>query len=294
MANKKKLVHETHSQFSSMHNIAVIANSFYGDFERKLMRSIENAVGFKPYNINYFSTKGLTENFEEIFRRVYYGKMADGIISFGITPSEALLAEFQNYLFPITVIEGKLENKHIDIITIDDRTGGFFAGDYLCKRGRKKIAVVTGKPYHIHTLTERVEGFKSALESHGLKINRANYVELPLFTFDEGRKVYRDVFSKMAGSFDAIFCACGDMVAVGIIAEARKLGQNVPGDFSVMGFDDVEAASFSFPPLTTIKQPIDEMGRRAAENIMHKIKRHEPASGEKVICSAHLVERESV
>ena len=273
-------------------NIAVVSHSFYSVFDLAIMKAIEDKIGFSPYGVNYFSTKGLADMENEIFRKIFYGRMADGIISFGMVPKPDMLKACRAAGFPIIVVEGPVENTHINVVTVDNLNGGALAAAHFIKKGKKNIVCVTGAPHHSRSLKNRKEGFEKELANAGIKLEEKNIFELPFLNFETGKTVYREKISQLK-NVDAVFCAAGDMVAIGIIHEAKKAGVDVPGNLSVIGYDNLEAASFMTPTLTTIKQPLVEIGEKVAELMMKIIKNGKKDISEKVVFKPQLVEGES-
>jgi LacI family transcriptional regulator len=140
--------------------------------------------------------------------------------------------------------------------------GGRIAGEYLIKKNRKKIAIVTGRTNVKGGLNaeRRLQGFQQALKSSGLSIPFGCLIEVMHYSREDGIEVMPKL---LALGVDAIFCAAGDKCAQGLLTVAREQGVRIPEDVAVVGFDDLLIAQLSTPALTTIRQPLKEMAEAA-------------------------------
>jgi LacI family transcriptional regulator len=173
-------------------------------------------------------------------------------------------------------------------VHIDERVAAFEMANYLLDRGHTDIGFLRGQATH-SSARLRFEGFRDALAARGLAPREAWIVDGD-FQFLSGQDAARAMLSWNPRP-TAVFAA-NDAMAFGVIVAASKLGLNVPGDLSVVGFDDAPAAQIYSPGLTTIRQPVIEMGALAVDLLLAPA--GEEATGEGH-CLAHgLVERDSV
>jgi LacI family transcriptional regulator len=147
-------------------------------------------------------------------------------------------------------------------IATDNYKGGQIAAEHLISKGRKKIAIVNGRPHSVsgfagnYCARLRLTGFSDALKQKGLSIPAGCNIEVPNFSREDGISA----MPKLIGiGVDAIFCAAADNSAVGLLSVAKERGIRIPEDIAVIGFDDLPIAQLSTPTLTTIKQPIKEI-----------------------------------
>jgi LacI family transcriptional regulator len=142
-----------------------------------------------------------------------------------------------------------------------------------------------------YNAVQRVNGFKNALQKYNLSLATDHLFEVRDYSYSDGTKVMTQLLER-GSSVDAIFCAAGDECAKGILGTALKKGVKIPQDIAVIGYDDMEIAKTSTPPLTTVRQPLEEMAV-AAYN-MATIGRFEAISApKKVSFKPELVLRES-
>ena len=157
---------------------------------------------------------------------------------------------------------------NVDVIECDNRMAGLEAACHFLELGHRKIAFIMG-PRDTSTSLDRYEGCLAELETASLHPPE-NHVVWGSYSHESG---YSGLVRLMtaAGPPTAVFCA-NDVIAIGALDACRKLGLAVPGDVSIIGVDDIPMASWSVIGLTTIRQPIREIGTRAARRIVERIK----------------------
>lgn len=179
----------------------------------------------------------------------------------------------------------------VTVVTDDSVLGGALAGRYLCERGFRRIAVVTGPAGHPRS-EQRLAGFRAALAEAGIAPDPDLAVVSDL-TIGGGFAAVGELLGRGDGTLpEALFCL-NDLLAVGALCALARRGLAVPRDISVIGYDDVELAAYTVPPLTTIRQPAAEIGRAAAGLLIDQIEGRADARPALAL-SPVLVERESV
>ncbi|MER7273219.1 substrate-binding domain-containing protein [Dactylosporangium sp. NPDC000244] len=166
--------------------------------------------------------------------------------------------------------------------------GGTQATEHLVALGHRRIGFA-GLPAEIAASRERLHGYRNALELAGIEADPALVVHGG-FTAEAGCRMAIELLTRPDPP-TAIFAAC-DGAALGVFEAARRLGRRVPQDLSIVGFDDIEPAKLSSPPLTTVHQPIADMGRVAVRTL-HTIARGGTPDSMHVQLATHLVVRES-
>jgi len=185
----------------------------------------------------------------------------DGII---LTPplsdDKNVLAILKRLKIPYVPVAPTLDSGHTSSVKMDDVKAAYEMTEFLIRQGHRKLGFIKGHPEHSASKL-RYHGFVKAMETVGLEIN-TDWVADGDFSFKSGV----DAAEKFLSEDDrptAIFASNDDMAA-GVVSVASRLGLSVPDDLSVGGFDDTPLAQILYPQLTTIKQPIYEMGHRAA------------------------------
>lgn len=151
------------------------------------------------------------------------------------------------------------------VMRLDDRVAAMEMVRHLVRLGHKKIAFIAGPAGH-NASTGRREGYLDAMDEAGLKVT-PNQIAEGDYSLRSGLEAARKLIS-IDPKPTAIFAANDDM-AVGAMTAVMAAGFQIPGDISIAGYDDTRLASAVWPPLTTIRQPVVEMGRRAAERLMN-------------------------
>jgi LacI family transcriptional regulator len=172
-----------------------------------------------------------------------------------------------------------------DAVVADNAGGAALAARHLLELGHRRIASITGPP-DTWTARERAEGFERELERSGLRSSTTHGD----YSHDAGYKGCLDLLAADSPP-TAIFCG-NDVIALGALDAARATGVEVPSQLSIVGFDDIALAGWESFRLTTVRQPLPEMARRAARILAATIEGKEPA-GERLVLPTELVVRAS-
>lgn len=153
-------------------------------------------------------------------------------------------------------------------VTSDNYLGGKLAAEHLVSSGHRQIAILCGEPA-IRNVTDRLAGFKEVLARQGLRVLPEHILE-GLQDLELGSRV-GELFAKRP--YPTAIFATNDIVAIGAWCELIRRGFRVPGDVSLIGFDDIQMSRFLVPPLTTVAQPAPQIGREAVELLIDLINR---------------------
>jgi DNA-binding LacI/PurR family transcriptional regulator len=177
-------------------------------------------------------------------------------------------AKLQGQGVPFVMINGYSERVAAPFISPDDRAAMWMAVRHLVGLGHERIGLAVG-PARFVPVLRKIEGFTAALgELRGLDATAAaEFVQHSLFTVEGGQAAGNVLLDK---GCTAIVCG-SDLMAFGAIRAARGRGLTVPGDVSVVGFDDSPLIAFADPPLTTIRQPVEAMGAAAVNVLLEEI-----------------------
>jgi DNA-binding LacI/PurR family transcriptional regulator len=197
---------------------------------------------------------------------------------------------------PVVAISDLTKGPKVTRILVDNDRAGFLALSHLKMLGHSKIAFFRGPTANGDSIT-RWEGLCKAARDLSITIHEELVVELERYgqsnrtaKSDSGYVAAGAVLS--AGRKFTALVAFNDVSALGAIRAFKDAGLEVPKDLSVIGFDDIHETSFSIPRLTTIRQPLNEMGMLAAERLLQQI-RTAPATSEDVLICPELIVRES-
>jgi DNA-binding LacI/PurR family transcriptional regulator len=159
----------------------------------------------------------------------------------------------------IVFVNGSADSLEVTSVGVDERASGKLATEHLLALGHRRIGFAAGAQYAQPT-RDKAEGRTQALLAAG--VDPDGLIAHAPFSVDGGRAAVRELFAAPGGPPTAIVCS-SDLMAIGVLMEAAALGLAVPDDLSVIGFDGIEAASWTRPALTTIEQPIADIAETA-------------------------------
>ncbi len=187
------------------------------------------------------------------------------------------------------------DNVSVSTVSIDDFKEAHKVVDYLCKKGHRRIAIVTSQRNDYTVGRTRLEGYKKALEDNGIAYDDAlvGYMEEnPEYTEANGYNIMERLI-KSGKEFTAVF-VISDRMAVGAYKAIYDAGKRIPEDYSVIGFDGIELTRYMYPSLTTVIQPVREMVDSSIRMLVEQIKDMDGSPRQQKIYEAKLQERESV
>lgn len=177
-------------------------------------------------------------------------------------------------------------------LATDDLAGGQLAGDHLTRSGHRRIAFV-GDPMISRQVEDRLQGLRDAVAAAELPDETVELLRASSWKIRDGRSVGLELVERRAEDRPtAIFCA-NDMLALGVLQELVQHGVRVPQDVAIVGFDDLDWASTSTVPLSSVRQPRDLLGRTAVRMILDEIEQGATHVHEHVIFPPELVIRDS-
>jgi LacI family transcriptional regulator len=220
--------------------------------------------------------------------RVMHGT-TDGALLVLPSESPAELAQLAAQDYPFVVVDPTSElPTTIPVVAVAHWSGATAAIHHLVSLGHRRIAAITG-PLAWPSAAGRLAGYRASLSAAGLPVCE-DLIRESNFQITGGYQAACELLS-LPEPPTAIF-AFNDNMAIGTLQAARERGLCVPGDLSVVGFDDVQLASSVSPPLTTVRQPLREMGRVAISQLSRLLDRH-PVEVTRLELSTRLIVRES-
>ncbi len=259
-----------------------ISNQFYPE----VVRGIEDIANMYEYNIFLCNTDQDKEKEIQYFD-VMAEKQVDGVVFIGNEVSPELYKKFKTYGIPIILIG--TDHEAIPSVTIDNVGASRAIMKYLIKKGHRRIGIITGKHYDPVTYGTRMEGYKKALEENEIPFLEELVIEggYRFKSGYEGAKKFMD----MEEPPTAIFVA-NDEMAIGAMRAALEQGIAIPDELAIVGFDNIDMAGKVFPALTTVAQPMYEMGA-IGMRVLTKILNEETLETEKIVLNYSILERES-
>ena len=225
---------------------------------------------------------------KKVLERLYQD--CDGILilsHWGVTVDEIL--QFLDHKIPFVVLDGGISGFERNYVTVDHYQGAFDAVEYLIKAGHRNIAHISGPKSHEHAQL-RLKAYIDALERYKLPLREDYTVEGDYHKRSATAAMEKLLEVKPVPS--AVFVA-NDNMAIIAMQVAKDKGYRIPEDISFVGFDDIQAAELSEPPLTTVRQPLYDVGREGAEMLIGLMKSGNILTEPRVL-KTRLVLRESV
>lgn len=256
---------------------------FNQPFFARIVRGISEAVTASGRQL-LLTMVPTTENRQ---RLVHYlaGQHVDGAMVLSLHGDDPLPRLLEEQGVPVVVGGRPLTWEPPTYVEVDNLGGSFAAVSHLVERGRRTIATIAG-PQDMNAGVERLEGYRKAVGAVGDRL-----VAFGDHTSESGEMATRELLAR-APELDAIFAA-SDPMALAALRILRSMGRRVPDDVAVVGFDDTPSSQDSEPALTTVHQPIEEMGRTMAELLAARIDGSDGIEQTAVILPTQLVVRAS-
>ena len=213
----------------------------------------------------------------------------DGLLLLAVDPLRDLGALLENLSMPVVAINEPLGGTN-GYVVADEAGGAECAVSHLIARGHTKILYINGTPSRSSSIQRR-EGYLAALKKHGLIYDKAldacaNFSKEEAYTCTCG-------LLDSGTAFDAVFAA-NDLMALGAMHALQEHGRKIGKEVAVAGFDNQDFASFTAPPLTTVKKPRHQMGAEAARLILDLVAQNvRPKGSTRIVLPARLIVRES-
>lgn len=246
------------------YQIVVLVPQFTNLFFSLVIRSIQNTATKYGYNV----LLGETNNSKELEReyvKLVETRQAEGIVQLRTYSEDDEPLSTASNIHVVSAC-GAQYSPYLSV-KMDHIKASKTMVNYLISLGHKKIGCILSSSDNQHT-HDRFEGYKDAMEQAGLEIDDTQLYQGD-FSIESGYEA-GNYFANLAERPTAVFCMNDDM-AIGAIKAWKEHGIRVPEDISITGYDDLTFASYSDPSLTTIRQPTEEMGRKAVELLMQQI-----------------------
>jgi LacI family transcriptional regulator len=241
----------------------------------------------------YFFMLGSTERNpkdEPVYIRLLTERHVEGILWArpSSEPDARPLTTLLEEGIPVVTTAYHLPNHSLTVVDVDNVDGAQQAVRCLLENGRRQIAMIAG-PATWKSVIDRRQGYISALKAAGIPFH-ANLIARGDWSFASGYRAASELLVK-GRVFTGLF-AQNDQMAIGAIHALREAGKRVPEDVAVVGYDDIPVAEFSDPPLTTIRQPMGEVGQVATRLLIQAIEN--PGAAQKgALLQATLIKRKS-
>ena len=263
--------------------VSDIANPFFPE----IIKSVESAVFSNGYSLILLNTDYDTKRAIDYVHRLIQMRVA-GIILMNSEFDQSFVKEAKLRRTSIVFHDQHIVDEKMSTIILDYEVGIFEAVQHLVSLGHTDIAHIAGS-HEIYSAIIRENAFKAAVKKFVRAAGKPRIFEGD-FRFEGGRHAARKILSEKKRPTGVV--VANDMMALGAMQEFKAAGLSIPGDISVIGFDDISFASLSEPALTTVCSPRVEIGRRAVEALLLTVDRPHQ-QGVEIKIPTYLIKRSS-
>ncbi len=254
--------------------IGVAVNHIGTEYIEQIIQGVSDILDVAEYDMVIFNPARM-RRMPDAYLRDLSQKAIDGLIIASATRIRdmALLQQVNRDVFPVVMIDQRAggdvaDSDCVPYVIATNRQGALDATRYLIQLGHRRIGCVTG-PFDELPACERLDGYRAALLQSHIPYDE-RLVTTGNFREESGYIGAQTIFAADP-TVTAIF-AQNDYMAFGVVEAVKQMGRRVPEDVSVIGFDDIRSSAHSVPPLTTVRQPLRQMGQVAAQMIMEALR----------------------
>jgi LacI family transcriptional regulator len=281
---------------------------------RSLIQGHSFSLGVISFGINYYGPSILLEGIQQAAVKEGYSLMLKILPEAEVYEAETILRDILSYhvdgilwavpeigqnrdwiqraihkfFVPIVFLNAQPRPKLLTVIS-DNKYGGFIATKHLIDQGRQNIGIITG-PMDWWEARQRELGWREALAKSDRTVDES-YITNGDWSPSSGERSIR-MLLEWHPEMDAVF-VCNDQMALGAMKVARHMGRQIPEDLAIVGYDNIPESPYFTPALTTVRQGITEMGRRAVEQLLAMISNKEDATASSVVLQPELIIRKS-
>ncbi len=267
--------------------IGLLVHNMSTQYMAEIFRGIDDVLASYDYEVMLYTTHRRRAK-ESAYVNMMARGLADGLLIVLPRQPEAYIESLRDRDFPYVLIDQVGIDEDDVSVTATNFQGGYDATAHLIELGHRRIGKITGWMDMV-SARDRLEGYKAALADHGIPQD-PDLIVIGDFEQISGYQGAQALFD-LAEPPTAVF-ASNDVMAQGVLELLRERGLQAPQDVSLVGFDDIPMSAISNPPLTTVRQPMVEMGWRAAQMLLDWISDPEQKPNS-VILPTTLIQRES-
>lgn len=256
-----------------------ISNPFFSE----MARTIEDRAHECGMSVIICSTYDDIEK-EEKYVELLQRQQVDGFMIASTFKNKKLLKDLRKKGTPLVMLTQDNDGVDVPSVSVDDFKGGYEATSYLISLGHKNIAIIAE---YQNSSSLRIYGYREAHSINSLTCSEENIYKITA-SLQNAKYIFNEIMAK--DNIPTAIFACNDLIAIGIIQGAREIGLSVPEDLSVIGYDNTILATTTVPELTTIAQPVTDIGKRVVDVIIEEIKEKSQVN-ERILFNPKLIVR---
>lgn len=250
------------------HTVGLVVSDIENPFFAAVARGLSDVLEAEDYTILLANSDEDLER-EERLVEAFRSRRVDGLaVAPSVGSSIPHLTDLVSADVPLVLFDRPVRGLKADVVLVDNRQGARTAVEHLLRLGHTRIGLVSDPP-EIASSAERIQGYRAALEEAGLPVDE-RLIALTGSTQADGYSGARALMEARRRP-SAIFTA-NNMMSVGTLLALRDLGLRIPDDVALVGFDDLEWTTLIEPPLTVVRQPVQEIGRQTAERLLARMR----------------------
>jgi LacI family transcriptional regulator len=246
----------------------------------EIVRVVEDRCFAAGYTLILCNTEDDSSR-QSVYLKVLAERRIDGLIVVSTGDDEALVTQLHGLPMPTVLLDREIDDPGCDLVETAHMDGGLLAVRHLLSLGHRRIACIGGSDYVIAG-EQRIAGWRMALAEFDVLAEGDALLWRGGFTSQGGYEAMHAILRLDSGQDDgkgnpagaprpsAVF-VCNDLMAIGALRAIHESGLRVPDDISIVGFDDIELAAYTSPPLTTVAQPKDRIGALAVDMLLERV-----------------------
>ncbi|MCF7915685.1 MAG: LacI family transcriptional regulator [Spirochaetaceae bacterium] len=255
-------------------------------FHQIIFSSVEETLEEADYKVIVCKVRD-HPNHEQVYLDLLLQNRTDGIILMHETSNPDIYTQLRKANVPIVLSGIDIPALGSPQVRIDDYRAACDGTEYLVGLGHTRIGLIGGWGHSVGDI--RVQGFHDVLKTHGIR-HYDGQIAVGGYTIESGCNAMHTLIAKHP-ELTAVF-VLSDEMAIGVYTAIREAGKQIPEDISVLGFDGIDIGRYLYPSLSTVQQPIREIGKRSADLLLSMMN-GEPADSQRLILSHEVVERAS-
>ena len=271
------------------YTLGAVVSNITNPFFAQVVQTIEDTAARSGYNLILSST-GDDPDKEARYVNVLRDRQVDGLVVATSGTALSLYKELYDRRFPVVLIDRRIPDVPYDYVALDNAEGVRQAVQYLSQLGHRRVALVTGRPIELASRRERADAFQRYVREFGMEWDPGLViVESPT---EAGGRLAAGRALELSPRPTALISSI-NVMTLGAIKALRDRGIDVPGEMSVIGFDDVEWMAATTPPITAVAQPVQELGAQAVSRLIWMIEEGEASRGQGIRLAPELIVRAS-